>query len=311
MYQTKAVGNERVRHILTGYIDNIHKTGDIPVPFLLLMWPSWLGKMSVAIEAAKILLGGYFHQDSLILEDQTVLLEKPHTIKISSDEELTRADGSIYVDLGIREVHQRMVKSPAGSRKILIIEDIERMTESAANALLKILEEPLPGRLIIATTSQSWGVLPTILSRALLFSFYPTSDDGIDTYIVEHPDLQSYDRNFLYAIATGRPWVLDTLIQNSDQLTILEAAFKSILLATWTDTLTIPTMSTLYANLVPIVKAGLEKTFLQAYIYYAAKTNDRHRVTLAQEAYALCDVAINTEHVFFDFVSRLYVTSWA
>lgn len=311
MYQTKAVGNERVRHILTEYVDTIHKTGNIPVPFLLLMWPSGLGKMSVACDAAHTLLGGYFHQDSVILEDRTVELEKSHTIKISSDEEISRADGSIYVDLGIREVHQRMVKSPAWNLKILIIEDIERMTESAANALLKILEEPLPWRLIIATTSQVWGVLPTILSRALLFSFYPTGDESIDTYIQEHTDLQSYDRNFLYALATGRPWVLDSLLQNPDALQLLEKAFQTIILVTWTDSRTKPTMSVLYAALTPVIKAGLEKTFLQAYIYYAAKTNDRDRVTLAQETYVLCDYAINTEHVFFDFVSHLYVTSWA
>ena len=83
-------------------------------------------------------------QDSIVLEDHSLELEKPHTIKISSDEEITRTDGTIYVDMGIREVHQRMVKSPVGQRKALLIEDIERLTDSAANALLKILEEPLP-----------------------------------------------------------------------------------------------------------------------------------------------------------------------
>lgn len=83
-------------------------------------------------------------QDSIVLEDHSLELEKPHTIKISSDEEITRADGTIYVDMGIREVHQQMVKSPVGQRKALLIEDIERLTDSAANALLKILEEPLP-----------------------------------------------------------------------------------------------------------------------------------------------------------------------
>ncbi|MEI7478290.1 MAG: hypothetical protein WCJ81_07585 [bacterium] len=39
-------------------------------------------------------------------------LEKPHTIKVSNDEEITRADGSLYHDLGIREVHQWIVTSP-------------------------------------------------------------------------------------------------------------------------------------------------------------------------------------------------------
>jgi DNA polymerase III gamma/tau subunit len=48
------------------------------------------------------------------------------------------------VDFGIREVNQRVVKAPAGKRKILIIENAERMNEASSNALLKMLEEPLP-----------------------------------------------------------------------------------------------------------------------------------------------------------------------
>lgn len=40
MYQTKTVGNERVRQILNEYIDTIIQTGNIPVPFLLLQGPS-------------------------------------------------------------------------------------------------------------------------------------------------------------------------------------------------------------------------------------------------------------------------------
>jgi DNA polymerase III gamma/tau subunit len=67
---------------------------------------------------------------------------------------MTRLDGSEYQDYGIREVNSRLVKSPAGKWKAIVIEDIERMNDASANAFLKMLEEPLPGRLIIATTSR-------------------------------------------------------------------------------------------------------------------------------------------------------------
>lgn len=310
MYQTKTVGNDRVRQILDEYIDTIVQTGHIPVPFLLLQGPSWLGKMNVAYTAAEKLLWIYMKQDSVVLEDRSLELEKPHTIKISSDEEITRADGSLYVDMGIREVHQRMVRSPVGQRKALLIEDIERLTDSAANALLKILEEPLPWRIIIATTSQVGGVLPTILSRALLFSFYPTNDNGIDDYIQQTEWLQWYDREFLYAIATGRPGVLDELLQNPDHLILLQTAFHAVTSVN-ASAKKLPSMTETYTTLTPLIKAGIEKIFLQAYIYYAAKRHQWNYVTLAQETFVLCDYAINTEHILFDFVSRLYVTSWA
>lgn len=58
--------------------------------------------------------------------------------------------------------------APAGDTKILMIEHLDRATIGAANALLKSLEEPLPNRFIIASTTNKDSILPTILSRALL-----------------------------------------------------------------------------------------------------------------------------------------------
>lgn len=63
---------------------------------------------------------------------------------------------------------------------MLVIENIERMNGASANAFLKSLEEPLPGRIIIATTSNLELVLPTIQSRALLFRTQaPSSNDAL------------------------------------------------------------------------------------------------------------------------------------
>ena len=65
--------------------------------------------------------------------------------------------------------------------KILLIEHIERATIGAANALLKSFEEPLPHRIIIASTTNKDTLLPTILSRALLIhcdaTYLPTELD--------------------------------------------------------------------------------------------------------------------------------------
>lgn len=58
--------------------------------------------------------------------------------------------------------------APAGEMKIVLIEHLERATLGAANALLKSLEEPLPGRCIIASVHNKDMILPTIASRALL-----------------------------------------------------------------------------------------------------------------------------------------------
>ncbi|MDR0640989.1 MAG: DNA polymerase III [Treponema sp.] len=61
--------------------------------------------------------------------------------------------------------------APAGRRKLLVIENADRMKEEALNSLLKILEEP-PERLsIILCTTRRDAVLPTLLSRLRPYRF--------------------------------------------------------------------------------------------------------------------------------------------
>ncbi|HGY0991888.1 TPA: DNA polymerase III subunit delta' [Aeromonas salmonicida subsp. pectinolytica] len=66
----------------------------------------------------------------------------------------------------IREICARLQNSAQlGRGKVVIISDAERMTESAANALLKTLEEPAGDSLLLLIASQVSRLLPTILSR--------------------------------------------------------------------------------------------------------------------------------------------------
>lgn len=58
-------------------------------------------------------------------------------------------------------------------RKFYIIEDAEKMTTSAANGLLKFLEEPDGQSVAILTTTEVHRLLSTILSRTQIISFAP------------------------------------------------------------------------------------------------------------------------------------------
>lgn len=59
----------------------------------------------------------------------------------------------------------------AEGKKVIIIENAERMQESVRNALLKILEEPPSDVIFILTTSRRGAVMPTILSRVRTYAF--------------------------------------------------------------------------------------------------------------------------------------------
>jgi DNA polymerase III subunit delta' len=82
------------------------------------------------------------------------------------DKRVTQVDGqSIGVD-DIRAISDFMHHSAAqNGNKVVIIENCEKMTTAAANALLKTLEEPSSHRFLILTTSQTTQLPATILSR--------------------------------------------------------------------------------------------------------------------------------------------------
>ncbi|WP_421247323.1 DNA polymerase III subunit delta' [Aeromonas jandaei] len=78
---------------------------------------------------------------------------------------ISRESKTIGVE-AIRDTCNRLQGSAQlGRGKVVIIPDAERMTESAANALLKTLEEPAGDSLLILIASQVSRLLPTILSR--------------------------------------------------------------------------------------------------------------------------------------------------
>ncbi|MFM5438419.1 DNA polymerase III subunit delta' [Aeromonas enteropelogenes] len=79
--------------------------------------------------------------------------------------QLSREGKTIGVE-AIRDICNRLQGSAQlGRGKVVIIPDAERMTESAANALLKTLEEPAGDSLLLLIASQVFRLLPTILSR--------------------------------------------------------------------------------------------------------------------------------------------------
>jgi DNA polymerase-3 subunit gamma/tau len=59
----------------------------------------------------------------------------------------------------------------AGSRKVAVIENADRMQDSARNALLKLLEEPPSAVHLILTTTRRAAIIPTILSRLRPYPF--------------------------------------------------------------------------------------------------------------------------------------------
>lgn len=94
----------------------------------------------------------------------------------------------IYVAT-VRSLVQRAAISPAmGNRKIFIIGDAERMVpqegaDMAANAFLKLLEEPPADTTIILTSSEPGALLPTIRSRVITVRVPLVQDTAVRAFV--------------------------------------------------------------------------------------------------------------------------------
>lgn len=96
----------------------------------------------------------------------------------------------IYVAT-VRAIVREMATRPGmATRRVLIVGDAERMvpqegSEQAANAFLKVLEEPPPGATIILTSSEPGALLPTIRSRVVAFRIAPLRETEVRRFVAQ------------------------------------------------------------------------------------------------------------------------------
>lgn len=141
--------------------------------------------------------------------------------------------GSIGVE-EINQLHDKItLKSYEGKNKVCVIWGPELLNISAANKLLKILEEPPFKTYFILVSENPDQVLPTIYSRSIIISLNKISVDKIKKRLI----LEGFDNSSEVASASGGSWrgALE-LSKNSALRKELEAvwidglrnAFKSI-----------------------------------------------------------------------------------
>jgi DNA polymerase-3 subunit delta' len=82
-------------------------------------------------------------------------------------------DDVTQVKIGvIREMRSRLSLKPLeGARQVVVVDNADRMTEEAGNALLKTLEEPPPGTVLVLVAAERMRILETIRSRCQAVRF--------------------------------------------------------------------------------------------------------------------------------------------
>ena len=94
--------------------------------------------------------------------------------------------GSIGVDDIRKQINDTIMIKPYSSYyKIYMVDEAEKMTVQAQNALLKTIEEPPSYAVIILMTTNPDAFLPTILSRCIQLKLKPLRDYVVKGYLVE------------------------------------------------------------------------------------------------------------------------------
>jgi len=105
----------------------------------------------------------------------------------------------------VREIEQQFVYRPLiGERKICLIDDADRLTIGAANALLKTLEEPPGHSLFILVTSRLHALPITIRSRCQALRFTTPARTQVEAALILKRELPPADARFLAVFADGR-----------------------------------------------------------------------------------------------------------
>ena len=128
--------------------------------------------------------------------------EKPNSISVDDIREQVNADVA--------------VKPYGSAHKVYIINEAEKMTAQAQNALLKTLEEPPEYVVILLLTSNVNSLLPTILSRSVALNMKPVPDELVKQYLCGQLHVPDYQAEVCAAFARGNIGKAKALASSED-----------------------------------------------------------------------------------------------
>lgn len=202
--QIHLIGHESIENDLL----NAWKQDRLPHS-LLLTGPKGVGRATLAFRLAKFLLSDpQTHPDSFaVTPDHPVarrVISGGHGDLLVLEPDLEKVTKDISVDQ-VRKVKHFLSQTPMeGGWRIVIVDG--EMNGSAANAILKVLEEPPKKSLLILMTESAGRVLPTIRSRCYQIKMKPLKEDQVAKVIkAARPSLTQEEIRVLTALCDGCP----------------------------------------------------------------------------------------------------------
>ncbi|HEY2131956.1 MAG TPA: DNA polymerase III subunit delta' [Acetobacteraceae bacterium] len=178
----------------------------------LITGPAGIGKATLAFRFAGRLLAGMPGGTTLALAPDHPTFRRvaagTHadllTVEREWDPKRKRLRGEIVVD-DVRRVADLLRRTPAeGGWRVVVLDGAEDLNRNAANALLKMLEEPPPRAILLLVCSAAGRLLPTIRSRCRRLALAPLGSADIAALLGQYmPELSRDDAGRLAALAEG------------------------------------------------------------------------------------------------------------
>lgn len=172
----------------------------------LLTGPEGIGKAPLAFRMGRSLLNG--EDPAAPATRQITAGSHPDLLAIGRtfDEKRQKFRSEIVAD-EIRPINAFMHRTAAeGGWRVVIIDTAEAMNRNAANALLKILEEPPPRAILLLTCATPGMLLPTIRSRVRTLPVSPLSPADIHTVLARvAPETPPEELARVTPLAQGSP----------------------------------------------------------------------------------------------------------
>jgi len=157
-----------------------------------------IGKFTAAVAFAKA-LNCLTHADDSC--DNCAACRKTEK-RLHPDVFFIEPDKNIIKIEQVRDIQKKIIFKPLeGRKKVVIIDQAEKLNLHAANCLLKTLEEPPDDTVLILVASTALPLLPTILSRCQSVRFAPLSAEMISFFLKRRG--RSEDDGFIAALAQG------------------------------------------------------------------------------------------------------------
>ena len=176
--------------------------GSRPAHAYLFVGPDGVGKALFALEAARLLLC-----EQPIDEDACGRCRSCRQVSSGTHPDfhfVEAVEGKRFISIEqIQSLCGHYAVRPHGERRIAVLRDADRMTQEAANALLKTLEEPPAWGMLILTTSRPGGLPETILSRCQTLRFGPLSREDVAAILRRQDGWDASAVDFAAAFSDG------------------------------------------------------------------------------------------------------------